>query len=247
MKQLTLGKIKSKDLAEWFGLSYGSFRVVKQQKLEELKMYCKFKEVYGGIEILEIYDNNNITYIKENKKNYDIVKSAFSEEWSDNGIDTCSNVAIKIYDKYSNELTVASNTAYNYTLKARKELFGVPFLNAGELGSCVYIWCKKEIDKNGTVIYKQFTDEEEQIRKDLMKKFFSTDIEKEIFIAEMVEMGEITKEQAYDALCSMKNLNKSGYTGFLKALKELIGSDVSKATFIYKKEDEIKFIEGTEI
>jgi hypothetical protein len=77
-----------------------------------------------------------------------------------------------------------------------------------------------------------------------MKKHFSTDVEKEIFIAEMVEAGEITKEQAYDALCEMKNLNKAGYTGFLKALKAAIGCDVSKATLLYKNDNKIEFIEG---
>ena len=44
-----------------------------------------------------------------------------------------------------------------------------------------------------------------------MKKHFSTDVEKEIFIAQMVEAGEITKAQAYDALCEMKNLNKKSF------------------------------------
>ena len=244
MKQLKLGKIKTKELADWFGISYGSFRVVKQQKLEELKLYCDFEEIYGGVNILKIYDNSNLEYIKESKKNYELVKTSFSEEWNEDGIDTCSNVAVKIYDKHKNELTVLDNTTYNYVRKARNELFGIPFLDAGELGSCVYLWCKKEQLADGTIIYTQFTDEEDKIRKDLMKKHFSTDVEKEVFIAEMVEAGEITKEQAYDALCEMKNLNKAGYTGFLKALKAAIGCDVSKATLLYKNDDKIEFIEG---
>lgn len=243
MKQLMLGKIKTKDLADWFGISYGSFRVCKQQKLEELKMYCDFEEIYGGINVLKIYDNNNITYIKDSKKNYELVKSSFSEEWNSDGIDTCSNVAIKIYDKHKNELSVVSSTTYNYVRKARNELFGIPFLDAGSLGSCIYLWCKKELGNDGTIIYTQFTDEEDKIRKDLMKKHFSTDVEKEIFIAEMVEAGEITKEQAYDTLCEMKNLNKAGYTGFLKALKEALGCDVSKATLLYRNDDRIEFRE----
>lgn len=76
-----------------------------------------------------------------------------------------------------------------------------------------------------------------------MKKHFSTDVEKEIFIAEMVEAGEITKEEAYDTLCEMKNLNKAGYTGFLKALKEALGCDVSKATLLYRNDNKIEFRE----
>ena len=80
MKELRLGKIKSQDLANWFGMSYGSFRVNKQAKLEELRLYCDFVEVYGGVNILNIYDYNNLVYRKATKKNYDIVRSSFSEE-----------------------------------------------------------------------------------------------------------------------------------------------------------------------
>lgn len=236
MQQLRLGRVTTKELADWFGISYGSFRVCKAQKLEDLKVYCKFHEVYGGIIIDEIYDNNNIVYTKDTQKNYDIIKTAFTEEWSSNGIDTCSNVAIKIYDKYKNELTIADTTTYNYVLKSRTELFGIPFVSMGSLGTCAYLWCKKEVAPDGTIIYTQFNDEEEQIRKDLMRKFFSTDIDKEVFIAQMVETGEITKAQAYDALCEMKNLTRVGYTGFLKELKEAIGCDVAKATWLDRNE-----------
>lgn len=243
MEELYLGKISSKNLAKWFGISYQSYRNSKKQKLEELKLYCDFEEIYGGIVVTEIYNMDNIRYVKDGKKNYDIIKSSFNEEWSPDGLDTCSSVAFKIYDKYKNELTITDTTAYNYTLKARNELFGIPFVSIGELGSCVYLWCKKEVAADGTLIYTQFTDEEDKIRKDLMKKHFSTDVEKEVFIAQMVEAKEITKEQAYDALCELKNLNKAGYGGFLKALKAAIGSDVSRATLLMKNEDNIEFIE----
>lgn len=241
MKNLKLGKITTKELADWFGVGYGAFRNNKSAKLEELKLYCEYEEVYGGVNIIKIYDENNTEFRKDNKKNYNIIKSSFDKEWNDNGIDTCSNVAFKIYDKYKNELSIAGTTAYNYALKARHELFGTPFVEVGELGSCIYLWCKKEVLPNGVIVYTQFNDKEEQIRKDLMKKHFSTDIEKEVFIAEMVAAGEITKEQAYDALVAAKNLNKAGYGGFLKALKEAIGCDVGKATLIMKNKGELDF------
>lgn len=234
MKQLRLGKISTRELADWFGIGYNSLRVRKEQKLEELKLYCEFKEIYGGINIIKIFDEDNVEYNKKNEKNYEIIKSSFDEQWNDNGLDTCSNVAYKIYDKYKNELDIRDTTAYNYTLKAKKELYGVPYTSFGTLGRCVYLWCKKELNEDGTLIFTQFTDEEEKIKKDLMKEFFSTDAEKEIFIAQMVEKGEISKEQAYDELCRLKNLNKAGYVGFLKALKEAIGCDVSRTTLLIK-------------
>lgn len=80
MKELRLGKVTSKELADWFGISYGRFRNDKDSKLEELKLYCDFNEVYGGIYINNIFDYNNATYHKAARKNYEIVRSSFSEE-----------------------------------------------------------------------------------------------------------------------------------------------------------------------
>lgn len=242
MQKLRLGRATTKELADWFGISYGTFRNNKAQRLDELKLYCEYEEIYGGVNITKILDTAHLEYTPASKKNYELIKTAFTEEWSSNGIDTCSNVAIKIYDKHKNELTIQDTTTYNYALKSRTELFGIPFVSIGSLGSCIYLWCKKEVAQDGTIIYTQFNDEEEQIRKDLMRKFFSTDIDKEIFIAQMVETGEITKAQAYDALCEMKNLTKVGYTGFLKELKDAIGCDVSKATLLFRNSDRIDFL-----
>ena len=78
--KLKLGKMTTKELAKWFGISYGSFRVTKENKLEELKLYCEFEEVYGGVDIKEIYDEDNLVYVKSNRKNYELVKSSFDEE-----------------------------------------------------------------------------------------------------------------------------------------------------------------------
>ena len=115
--ELRLGKMKTKELAEWFGISYGSFRVMKNEKLGELSDYADFEEIYGGVLIKKIRGEK--TYIKEGRKSKEIVLKAFDEEWNKNGLDTCTNVAIKIYDKHKNELAIAENTTYNYTIEAR--------------------------------------------------------------------------------------------------------------------------------
>ena len=41
----------------------------------------------------------------------------------------------------------------------------------------------------------------------------------------------------------MKNLNKAGYAGFLKALKEAIGCDVAKATLLDRNTSKVEFLE----
>jgi hypothetical protein len=56
MKELHLGKMNNKELAEWFGITEGSFRTSKKKKLEELKYFANFEEVGKKIEIFEIKD-----------------------------------------------------------------------------------------------------------------------------------------------------------------------------------------------
>mgnify|MGYP003416547890 FL=1 len=37
--KLKIGKMSTKELAEWFGVSYGTFRNKKQEKLKELEQF----------------------------------------------------------------------------------------------------------------------------------------------------------------------------------------------------------------
>lgn len=237
--ELKLGKMTSKELAAWFGISYGSYRVCKKEKLGELSDYAEFDEIYGGVLIKKIRGEGS--YIKEGRKSKEIVLKAFDEEWSETGLDTCSSVAIKIYDKHRNELTIAPTTTYNYTVEARNELYGKPFGADGKLGNCRYIWVKATDQRDGTKLLELFNEEEEKIKRDLMNKYFSTDAEKEVMVAEMVNRGELTKEEAYDTLVEMKHLNNAGFMAFKAELEEKIGYPVLKGTYIEKKQELIEW------
>lgn len=189
----------------------------------------------GGIEIKEIYFP---VYEKKATKNYGIVRDAFDKEWSKTGLDSSSNVAYKIYNKHKSELTITERTTYDYTLKARNELYGKPWVNMGKNGKCIYLWCKKEMLGDGTCVLTQFTEEEEKIKKDLMKKYFSTDEEKEVMIAEMVDRGELTEAEAYRTIREMKNLTNSGFMTFLRELECTIKSSVIRGTLIERNNEE---------
>lgn len=235
MKQLILGKINSKELADWFGISYQGFRNKKREKLRELEDYAEFREVYGGVIIDKIKNPDIIEYSKALSSSKGIIYDAFDQEWNNEGLDTCANVAIKIYDKHKNELTINPSTTYYYTIAARNELYGKPFLKSGKFGNCYYLWVKVASQRNGIKQLELLTPEEEEIKKELLKKYFSTDEEKEIMIAEMVERKEITKEEAYDALCELKHLNAGGFMAFKAELEAKIGAQVLKGTVIEKK------------
>lgn len=233
MEELKLGVIKYSELAKWFGIQPGSLRNKKKQKLEELRNFADFEEVYGGVKITNIKESR---YVKNSKKAKELIKNVFDEEWSENGLDTCKNVSNKIYRKYEKDLNLAMTTTYNYTIEARNDLYGKPF----ESMHCGYTWGKvMSIEDNGEIIYAPFTEEEEDIKKKLLKKYFATDEEKEILIAEMVEAGEINKAEAYDLLCEYKGLNKAGFMSFKAELEKEIGYTVHKITYILR-DSEVK-------
>ena len=88
----------------------------------------------------------------------------------------------------------------------------------------------------------QFNEEEEKIKHRLLTQYFGTSVEKDLLIAEMVSMGEISKETAYDIMIEYRNLNAQGFMGFLKALESEIGTKVVKAT----KFEEMLFFDETD-
>ena len=70
-----------------------------------------------------------------------------------------------------------------------------------------------------------------------MKKYFGTDIEQDILIREMVENGELTKEEAYDLSCEIRNLNKNGYMSFKAELETLFNCRITKGTLVIRNEN----------
>ena len=53
--KLFLGKMTSKELAEWMGISYTTFRHNSEKRLEYLKHFADFDRVHGGVVITKIY------------------------------------------------------------------------------------------------------------------------------------------------------------------------------------------------
>ena len=224
--ELHLGKMTNKELAEWFGIKPNSMTRLKKQKLQELENYACFEEVYGGVEITAIIKS---VYNKKDNQIRQIYQQGFEE--LKQPIDTVSHINNQIFDKYCDQLTTLSSpeSGYRYAIEVRNAHYGIPFKGNGTKGHCYYLWCKVE-EKNGEQFYIQFNEEEEKIKQELLKKYFGTNVEKDLLIAEMVSMGEISKEDAYDIMMEYRNLSAKGFMGFLKALEAEIGSKVVKAT-----------------
>ena len=102
--ELHLGKMTNKELAEWFGIKTNSFTQHKKKKLEELKDFCFFEEVYGGVEITAII---NPVYIKNNQKIREVYQKGFEELRKP--LDTVSHINNQIYEKYNEQLPTLSS------------------------------------------------------------------------------------------------------------------------------------------
>lgn len=222
MKELKPGIMTIKQLAEWFGKGYSTVRANKEEYYEKLKTYCNFEILPTGK--INIIDVNQPTFKKEGNKQ--IIKDNFVKEWNDNGLDTARNVSEKIFDNYEDELGITKNTTYAYTLQARNELYNKPFCGRGEKGCCEYVWC---VDL-GEGQFRELTPEEQEVKKELLKKYFGNTTEKQLMVEAMVKAGEITEAEAFSVLKEMTGMNQAGFFGFLKELSATLHCRVIKAT-----------------
>lgn len=141
MEILTSGYKTGSELAKWFGISLSTYKNQKAKKLEELKNFAEFKIEKGKVVITKVL---NPIYTKQSSKAYQLIRSKIDECWSEDGLDSCKRVGEQVKEELKKELSLAPSTVYNYTRKGRNELYGVPFKERGAIGSCTYLWCKKE-------------------------------------------------------------------------------------------------------
>ena len=203
MTQLTVGKFKLSEIAEWFGIKVTSFNAAKEKKLEELKEFADY-ELVSSHQIL-ITKVKYPFYVKRNSKNYEIIKKQITKTWNPDGIDTCKRVSNQIYREKHNELTLTESTTYNYTKKAKNELYGkCGSKYGGSIGYSNYIWAKWDHEHQK---YVKLSPEEDKIKKQLFTKYFGKANEVTMFIQESIKNGELTKEEAWEAYDEMMDID----------------------------------------
>lgn len=224
MKELKLGIITNKELAEWFGLSYGTFRNNKQKKLEELKEYASFIETKNKIKILSI---DIPIYVKKKEKQFDIVKSHIDETWAENGLDTKVNVSNKIYAKKDEyKITLSPNTTYAYVCVGARELYGDPRkMTTGEIGKSRYALCVLDAK---TKEARWFTKEEYAKKQEIKAKYFKSKNASEIEEQKEVIMQQARKKKISDdeAKAWIYDMEKQLYYDYLDELEEALGDNI---------------------
>lgn len=171
------------------------------------------------------------TYDKQWGTNYGKIRDKIPEVWNSSGLDSSKRVSLEIQHQLM--LPLAERTVYNYTLKGRNELYGKPFGEPGELGRCTYTWCKK-IGEGWTAEIVPLTPEEEEIKQNLIRKYFGDVSEKQVIVKAMVESGEISKEEAWDVLEELTNMKGRGnFMAFMGELQEKLDCMVIRGTQTY--------------
>lgn len=211
------------ELAEWFNVKENTIAKKKTDYMKKLEDYCVFEKCRGGICVKEIIGQD--TYDKN--KNFRLVKDNFDAVWAESGLDTCRRVGEALYVKFEDEFTVQSSSVYEYTKNVRNQLYGSPIDGTfGEKGRSYYVYCKRVGDH-----YEFLSEEEEQIKKELLKEYFSDADEKTIIVQSMIDRGEIKKEDAWGKYQDLINLPHN-YAAFLEEFKRRTGILLIKGTLI---------------
>lgn len=220
MKELKLGKVTLKDLANWFSISYGSLRNKREKYFKELEEYADFKSgERGGVEIINIYIP---VYVKKDN-NYQQIKKQVPAAWDKSGLNLKKNVAQKLYSE--EEFNIKFSTVYSYVCKASNELYGKPSsLEDGEIGNCRWVLCAKS---GSTGKLRWFTYDEDKKRQELRKKYFTDCKEEQKQKQEIRESlklqlkkKEISKEDYKEELFILED--SIAYDNYLEALQNIL-------------------------
>lgn len=186
-------KVSSLELADWFGIAYGTYRRQKKKRLEELKDFCDYDEVYGGVIIKEVYfdeyykyqddENRVLKVINDKYFNTDGQGTAYDELNSISGI---AKVLQKQYPKdYGNK---TFGTIERRVSRVTKKCFGVITkenpLAQGGIGVREYVWAVKlEGDNN----YRYKTREEDELFKEIIKAAYAENAKERIEEEELLK------------------------------------------------------------
>lgn len=225
--ELKLGIMTNAELAEWFGIKERSFNNVRAKKLEDLKEYADFEVLKGKINVLNI---KIPVFIKKKSRNYQIISKGFEKYLNPDGLDTLKRISDTIVDEES-ELDIAANTAYCYTADYAKEAYGVTNSNMCGTKGCRNYEFGKWVD--GCEYPVAFTEEENEIKKGLLKKYFGDTEEKQVFVKNLIKTGELKEEEAWRYYERISNLDHN-YKAFLDNLEAAIGHKVVRATRFMK-------------
>lgn len=121
-KYLKEGIMTAKEVAEWFGVTSGTYSRNKNKYWKMLGEYALYDcEVNGRVYIKQVICPE---YIDCNSSTYKRVKTLTYKYWDESGIDKKVRVAEKIEKgPEGKNLPIAASTLYNYVCKGSTEMW----------------------------------------------------------------------------------------------------------------------------
>lgn len=231
MKQLHLGWVTLKELAEWFGIAESTMKKksCKEKRLQLLKSFADYHMEGKKVYIDKIHID---TYSKA----YDVIKEKFPSTWSKSGLDTAARVGSEIY--YRNKSVsgqIQETTSQAYASKVKRELYGRNYLanDRGSLGTSEYCWCKKT--SKG---YEFLTQEQYDIIKDAATEAYGSYNSEIAKLADALHNNEISTQEYAQGVGELTLQNKEDCFGrFMSIVTEKLGFYPDKATLIHKDEE----------
>lgn len=222
--KLRLGKMTAKELAQWFGISYGTFRNTRKQRLENLEWFADFEKVHGGVIIKKIY-------IEEYTKNFGEDDELYLNEIKQckNGLSSVAGMVRKIEkEQLERYKEVKSSTLERRMRNAGYRTFGKieKGQTQSEGGSCgwrEYVWVIKENDFNE---YRFMSSKEKEIYQRLLDKYFTIeDIETQALVISAYRKKEISSKEFADVMVACNN-----FFEVIKQFKNMTGLQIVRAT-----------------
>ncbi len=203
--KLKIGKMTSKELAEWFGISYSSYRQTTEKRLEALKDYCTFERVHGGVMISQIY-------LSEYNKNMDKdIDEKFFKAIIANPNHLASITGICGYYNVFEGDPEYNHLRYQFS-KRRDYWFGhrtrTERSSIGPMGQRSAVWAIRLNETNG---YRSLTTEEQLLMDKLVKDI-------KITTDDILALGVLLHDN--NATISIEDLNKKGLNYYDQVLSK---------------------------
>lgn len=226
MSELRLGKMTTRELAAWMGISYNTFKKDSEKRYEELEPYAKFKKIYGGVIIEEVY-------VKE----YD--KKGFSEthfnyinclDQTKDGLMTVSALATLLAKKNLLPRDIREEAARKRLTQSRNYLYGKPEREkdgVGLIGTDRYVWAVKLSGYNN---YRQMTEQERQIFSDAIDIVMTSKNEKEKLMSYGLYLMDREEDEEVKEIPNSNDFLKASFKKVLDLFYDKTGFRLVRAT-----------------
>lgn len=196
MKKLIVNskkKVPTKELADWFGIAYKTYCNQREKRLEELKGFCDYDEVYGGIIIKEVYfdeyykyqddENRVLKVINDKYFNMDGQGVAYDE------LNSISGIAKILQEQYPKDYgNKTFRVIERRVSRVMKKCFGTITrenpLAQGNIGVREYVWAVK-LEGNNNYRYK--TREEDDLFREIIKAAYAENAKERIEEEELLK------------------------------------------------------------